>query len=137
MANRGTPNPVFQVRVLASPSMKKKDYLKFIFPFSFSLFSFTFSGGFLFGLLFTKLYVEKFIPKFSFPKSLFLPFFKNLKLKIHHWILGSLIIILGFLFNVQFILQPFSLGWLVGVVYHDLVEDKDRFRILIKKNELN
>jgi hypothetical protein len=117
--------------------MKKKDYLKFLFPFSLSFFSLSLSMGSFFGFLFTKIYVEKLIPKFSFPKSLFLPFFRNLKLKIHHWILGCLIIISGFLLDIQFLLQPFSLGCLMGVVYHDLVEDKDRFKILIKKNEFN
>jgi len=117
--------------------MIKKNHLKYLLPISSLFFSFEAFWGTILGYFLSKIYIEKLTLKFNLPSSLFIPFFQNLRIKLHHWISGILIILFGFLFQIHFLLKPFSLGCLIGVIWHDFQTDKEVFKIIFKKNEFN
>jgi len=93
----------------------------------------TFIGGVL-GYLLTEFYVKKANEKQKkfLPASLFLPlpFFKW-KFKFHHWLYGLSALLLNLKFSL--IQSPFLLAILVGISWHDLVEDREWYLYLHRK----
>jgi hypothetical protein len=117
--------------------MIKKNHLKYLLPLSSLFFSLETFLGTILGYLFAKIYTEKIILKLGLPRSFFIPFFKNLRIKLHHWLSGILIILFGILFQIHILLEPFSLGCLIGVIWHDFQTDREWLKIVFRKNESN
>lgn len=108
-----------------------KSSIKYIPTFSLLFFSYSaFFGGIL-GYFLSEGYTKKISKKFKLPKSLFLGT-KNLKIKIHHWIWASGLFFSAIVFQIKTLSTPFSLGCLFGVLWHDLVNDPNRFKIIFK-----
>ncbi|HHE76555.1 MAG TPA: hypothetical protein ENL27_01055 [Candidatus Parcubacteria bacterium] len=87
-----------------------------------------FTFGLIAGYLGTNAFQKKFIQTGKV-KLLMIPY-KNWKIHIHHWISGSLLIIIAYAIDV--IHSPIYFGALGGIVIHDLYTDKEWYKILIK-----
>lgn len=111
--------------------MKKR--VKHILPFSFFIFYYQIFLGLLLGYVLSSIYVDRLTKISLFPKSIYLPISKRISLKIHHWFYSSLILILTLIFNFPYFSNPFMLGLLGGVAYHDFITDKHWYRILIRR----
>ncbi len=105
---------------------------KFIFPGTTLLtslyFSTIFTVGLTAGYLGTNLFYKKFI-KTGKVKLIILPFGKW-KIHIHHWLSGSLILLIIIIANISF--SIFYLGALGGIIFHDLYSDKKWYKIVYK-----
>jgi len=104
------------------PKNKNLKHLPFIFLLSFSLQ--TLIGGIL-GYLISHFYVKKANEKQKkfIPSSIFVPLpFSKLKIKIHHWLYGFLGLVINF--KLSLVESPFLLAILVGLVWHDLTDNR-------------
>lgn len=119
--------------------MIKREKLKTLFPLPLAIFSLELYFGANLGYFITKLYLEKIVYKkfrfIRFPQTIFLPILPNYRIKLHHWLYGLLILIYVLIFKIPPFDTPFFIGFLSGVVYHDLVTDKEWYRLIYKKEK--
>ena len=104
----------------------KKKIKKFVFPglgiaASF-LGSFSFAIGAITAFLGTELFMKKYI-KTGRIKEIKLNL-KNWEIHLHHWIMASLIILGALSFNKIEIFPIAILGFLNGLIFHDIYTDK-------------
>lgn len=112
-----------------------KKIKKFIFPgatliISSYYISILFAMGIIFGYLGTKLFHKKLVDTGKVGLIIF-----NLgkwKIHLHHWILGGLTIFFIYLTNLLFSLPIICLGFLGGLIFHDIYTDKKWYKIIYK-----
>ena len=112
-----------------------KKIKKFIFPgatliISSYYISILFAMGIIFGYLGTKLFHKKLVDTGKVGLIIF-----NLgkwKIHLHHWILGGLTIFFIYLTNLLFSLPIICLGFLGGLIFHDIYTDKNWYRVIYK-----
>jgi len=95
--------------------------------------------GIIGGYFLAKFYVEKIcgkkIGKFLTCGSIFIPLNSKYKIHLHHWLYPSLILAGGSIFHVSFLLSPFLIGFFSGIASHDIVTDRDWYKV-VKKREI-
>jgi len=89
-----------------------------------------FTVGLTAGYLGTNLFHKKFI-KTGRVKLIILPFGKW-KFHLHHWISGSIIVLIFYATNL--VQSPLYFGALGGIIFHDFYTDKDWYKIIYKEN---
>jgi hypothetical protein len=87
-----------------------------------------FTAGFTAGYLGTTLFHQKFI-KTGRVKLVILNF-REWKFHLHHWLSGSLAVIILYAGNI--IHSPLCLGALGGIIFHDLYTDKKWYKVVYK-----
>ncbi len=92
-----------------------------------------FTVGLTVGYLGTNLFYKKFI-KTGKVKLIILPFGKW-KFHLHHWISGSIIILV--IYTTGLVQSPLYLGTLGGIIFHDFYTDKDWYKVIYKKGGKN
>ncbi len=110
-----------------------KKIRKIIFPGTTLIISFylsiLFTIGIIAGYLGTTLFHRRIRKKRGKVKGISLPF-RKWEIHLHHWILGSLGIIITYFFSS---LSIFWLGVFGGLVFHDIYTDKKWYRVIYRK----
>jgi len=111
-----------------------KKIKKFILPGATllisSYISALFTVGIIFGYLATNFFQKKLVETNKIGLIIF-----NLgkwKIHLHHWILGSLMILFIYLINLLFTLPVICLGLLGGLIFHDVYTDKEWYKVIYK-----
>lgn len=114
--------------------MKKKKIKKIFLPsvsFAFPLVLSTIFGiGVLFGYFWTN-YFHKKIQKNSRIKAIVLKI-GELKIHLHHWLIGVLVFFLICFFGLLDKFSPFYIGCIFGFILHDIWTDRQWHKIFVK-----
>lgn len=97
--------------------------------------SILFAIGIIIGYLGTNLFQNKFV-KTGKLKLIILTLGKW-KIHFHHWIIGSLIILIAYIMNFLSSLPIFCLGIVGGLIFHDFYTDKTWYKIVYKSRTLS
>jgi len=65
---------------------------------------------------------------------IYIGFGKKWKLHLHHWITGSLLLLVAWVIDF-FYLPRFFLGVLIGIIAHDIYDYNDWHKVLVRKEE--
>lgn len=93
-------------------------------------YSFLLSFGMVLGYLASKAYAWYFLEKGTV--SMIHIEYGNWKIHLHHWILGGIALFLIW-FTAIFHLSHFSIGFILGVMAHDIYDYNDWHKVLIRK----
>jgi len=109
---------------------------KKIFPLLVAFFSFDLYLGGVIGYFLSKFYDQKIygkkIKKLGLKlDSILIPLGKY-RLHLHHWMYPLCLFLGAAIFKISFLFSPFIFGFFCGIIIHDLVWDRDRFKILRK-----
>lgn len=136
MAEPQVSNLVMRVRFPSpAPKIMTKKIKKFILPGTtliISLYlSVLFAIGVIIGYLGTNLFHKKFIRTGRIGLLTF-----NLgkwRIHLHHWLLASLLIFVGYIAHFISSLPIFFIGILGGLIFHDLYSDKTWYKVVYRK----
>lgn len=112
--------------------MKKLIKPKIIFGIPLAALSFEIYLGVVLGYFGSKFFVDKLVKTKIVDSFIFN--IGRYKLYLHHWIVGSVILILSIWYNFL-PLAPFSFGFLSGLILEDLHRDENWHKILFSNKK--
>ncbi|KPJ55050.1 hypothetical protein AMJ47_02045 [Parcubacteria bacterium DG_72] len=115
--------------------MSKKKVKKFVFPglalITSIWISAVFAVGAVAGYITTNIFLKKLVETGKI-KNLILVCERR-HFHIHHWIVGIFIVLMGFISQLIYTVPIFWLGFVGGLIFHDIHTDKKWHKVVYKK----